>query len=304
MEKINDLLGNAFTQHNKDRKIDSKALINEALQDSEVQAFIKQNQVPKEVVLSSLNNIFQFHQQKEAAKTGSNPIPGYLPKLILHGSTIDLAYAPTKEKSKELVRQKASRHLELIDIPKRYRNVTSKDIIANEDRKAAIIAINNFLMEIQGHEYKQGLYLQGDFGVGKTYLLAWLARALAEMGKKVIFLHTPSFFANLSTHIKEQNLDEEINRISQADILILDDIGAESLSQWSRDDVLGAILQYRMDNLLPTFFSSNLSFDDLEKHFEETRNNIEPVKAKRLMQRIKFLGKEVDVGGKNLRLDD
>jgi len=108
----------------------------------------------------------------------------------------------------------------------------------------------------------------------------------------------------LSTHIKEQNLDEEINRISQADILILDDIGAESLSQWSRDDVLGAILQYRMDNLLPTFFSSNLSFDDLEKHFEETRNNIEPVKAKRLMQRIKFLGKEVDVGGKNLRLDD
>lgn len=124
------------------------------------------------------------------------------------------------------------------------------------------------------------------------------------MGKKVIFLHTPSFFANLSTHIKEQNLDEEINRISQADILILDDIGAESLSQWSRDDVLGVILQYRMDNLLPTFFSSNLSFDDLEKHFEETRNNIEPVKAKRLMQRIKFLGKEVDVGGKNLRLDD
>ncbi|EEU21079.1 primosomal protein DnaI [Lactobacillus mulieris] len=303
MEKINDLLGSTFTQNSKDRKIDSKALINEALQDSEVQAFINQNHVPKEVVLSSLNNIFQFHQQKEAAKNGSNPIPGYLPKLILHGSTIDLAYAPTKEKSKDLIKQKANQHLELIDVPKRYRHVKSTDIIPNDDRREAITAISNFLMDIQNQDYSQGLYLQGDFGVGKTFLLAWLARALAEMGKKVIFLHTPSFFANLSTHIKEQNLDEEVARISKTDILILDDIGAESLSQWSRDDVLGVILQYRMDNLLPTFFSSNLTFDDLEKHFEETRNNIEPIKAKRLMQRIKFLGKEVDVGGKNLRLD-
>lgn len=48
-----------------------------------------------------------------------------------------------------------------------------------------------------------------------------------------------------------------------AQVLVLDDIGAEQHSPWVRDDVLQVILQYRMQENLPTFFTSNLSFDDL-----------------------------------------
>ena len=56
-----------------------------------------------------------------------------------------------------------------------------------------------------------------------------------------------------------------------------------------------------MDNVLPTFFSSNMDMKQLEDHFAETRNNLDEVKAKRLMERVRFLSKEVVVGGQNRR---
>ena len=56
-----------------------------------------------------------------------------------------------------------------------------------------------------------------------------------------------------------------------------------------------------MDNVLPTFFSSNITMDSLNEHFAETRNSVDEVKARRLMERVRFLSKEVFVGGKNRR---
>ncbi|MDI5788502.1 hypothetical protein PO124_09190 [Bacillus licheniformis] len=41
--------------------------------------------------------------------------------------------------------------------------------------------------------------------------------------------------------------------VKSTPILMLDDIGAESMSSWVRDEVLGAILQHRMSQQLPTF---------------------------------------------------
>ena len=148
---------------------------------------------------------------------------------------------------------------------------------------------------------RKGLYLTGDFGVGKTYILAGVANAIARQGSRVVFLHVPSFIASLGSHFQDNSLNDEIDRIASAPVLIFDDIGAETLSEWSRDDVLGVILQKRMDNVLPTFFSSNITMDGLNEHFAETRNSVDEVKARRLMERVRFLSKEVFVGGKNRR---
>jgi primosomal protein DnaI len=122
------------------------------------------------------------------------------------------------------------------------------------------------------------------------------------MGGRVIFLHMPTFIAGLSSHFGDNSLQTEIQRLAACDVLILDDIGAETLSPWSRDDVLGVILQARMDNDLPTFFSSNFDMKALESHFSATKNADDPVKAARLMQRVRYLAKEVVVYGNNRRL--
>ena len=66
----------------------------------------------------------------------------------------------------------------------------------------------------------------------------------------------------------------------------IDDIGAETTTSWGRDEVLGTILQYRMQEGLVTFFTSNFTMDELEEHFSVSKgsndsvNNLEepPVK--------------------------
>ncbi|MCT7717363.1 MAG: ATP-binding protein, partial [Lactobacillus iners] len=134
-----------------------------------------------------------------------------------------------------------------------------------------------------------------------TYMMAGLANGLAQEGNEVVFLHVPSFIAGLSDHFKDNSLTDKIMKIATATIVIFDDIGAESLTEWSRDEVLGVILQRRMDNQLPTFFTSNMNFDALTIHFAQVKNSYDDVKAKRLMERIRCLSKEVFVGGENRR---
>lgn len=132
-------------------------------------------------------------------------------------------------------------------------------------------------------------------------MMAGLANGLAQEGNEVVFLHVPSFIAGLSDHFKDNSLTDKIMKIATATIVIFDDIGAESLTEWSRDEVLGVILQRRMDNQLPTFFTSNMNFDALTIHFAQVKNSYDDVKAKRLMERIRCLSKEVFVGGENRR---
>ena len=84
-------------------------------------------------------------------------------------------------------------------------------------------------------------------------------------------------------------------------MLFLDDIGAETMTPWVRDDVLAILLEYRMKQQLPTLFSSNKSFAELEQHLRSARNEVDEVKAKRLMQRFSALSTEVHMGGVNRR---
>src|SRR5690625_6268764 len=81
---------------------------------------------------------------------------------------------------------------------------------------------------------------------------------------------------------------------------MIDDIGAETQSAWFRDEVLGSILQYRMMEKLPVFFTSNYSLEQLEKQLSKTtRGGVEKVKAGRIMERIRQVSKEVSLFGDN-----
>lgn len=302
MEPIGDVIKHIVKQRNLG---DEKALENQALHDPDVQAFLKQNadKIDQKMVKNSISNLYEFYMQKHHP---NKVMAGYAPQLFLNGRVIAIRYAPTKSKIAQDRKKAAQRRLQLIDLPPRLHNIDLiEDVDVTDDRNKLLALIYDFLNKFKKDPHQKGLYLLGEFGVGKTYILAGLANyVVTNMNKNVIFLHVPTFIAGLASHFDDNSpisLQEEIRRISECDLLILDDIGAESLSQWSRDDVLGVILQARMDNVLPTFFSSNLDMEALQSHFEETRNATDPVKARRLMQRVQFLAKEVEVTGPDRR---
>ena len=65
--------------------------------------------------------------------------------------------------------------------------------------------------------------------------------------------------------------------------------------------MLQTILQYRMEEKLPTFFTSNLTLEELESHLAITKSSDNKVKAGRIIQRIKFLSKEITMISANRR---
>jgi len=56
-----------------------------------------------------------------------------------------------------------------------------------------------------------------------------------------------------------------------------------------------------MQESLPTFFTSNFTLEELESHLSVSRDGVEIVKAKRIMERIYQLCVDVELNSKNLR---
>jgi primosomal protein DnaI len=132
-----------------------------------------------------------------------------------------------------------------------------------------------------------------------------LANFLAMNGVKSVMVNFPIFILNLKNSFSEQeNFKKQIDLLKKADVLIIDDIGAERATEWIRDEVLYPILQYRMQELKTTFFTSNKNLEDLETHYANTKEGIQPVMSKRVMERIKFLAGDFLLTGENLRNPD
>lgn len=77
--------------------------------------------------------------------------------------------------------------------------------------------------------------------------------------KNVVFHQLSSTILALSLMSKnaigDGNVKTLVDEIKLSEVLILDDIGAEQSTAWVRDEILQVILQYRMQENLPTFFS-------------------------------------------------
>ena len=56
-----------------------------------------------------------------------------------------------------------------------------------------------------------------------------------------------------------------------------------------------------MEEELPTFFTSNLTMEELEKNLSITTSGVDKVKARRIVERIKQLTISVELVSKNRR---
>ena len=156
--------------------------------------------------------------------------------------------------------------------------------------------MDNYLKNKTG----KGLYLSGSFGSGKTYLIAALFNDLAKRNINSALVYYPELLRSLKSSFGS-DYEDKFEFIKKVPLLLLDDIGAENTTSWSRDEVLGPILQYRMEEDLPTFFTSNLTLEELEKALSITNSGIEKVKAKRIIERIKQLTISIELISKNRR---
>ena len=130
-----------------------------------------------------------------------------------------------------------------------------------------------------------------------------LANSLANNGNKVAFIKS-NFFINRMRQLisTDTSLYEKIIKdIKECQYLIIDDIGSETVSAYSRDDLLFNILDYRMEHKLVTIFTSNLSKSSLLQHYTYDKDNCSSMRAKRLLERVDILSDDFVLNGQNKR---
>ena len=187
------------------------------------------------------------------------------------------------------------------DVPKDVIEANMDDIYSNDsNRYEAILWINKFLGDYRKNKVSKGLYLYGNFGSGKTYLVSALFNELARDGVKSAIVFWPEFLRNLKSSFSS-DFNEKFEFVKKVPLLLIDDIGAEATTSWSRDEIFCPLVQYRMQEHLPTFFTSNLDLKALEEHFSVTKDKVDHIKARRIIERINQLTDQVEMVSKNLR---
>lgn len=180
-------------------------------------------------------------------------------------------------------------------------NARMKDIDYEDKKRIKLINwVVKFYEKYDPYKGLKGLYLNGSFGSGKTFIISALFNELRLVKKASTEI---VYYPELLRKLKDDwNLyQEQIDYLENVDLLLLDDIGAEKVTEWGRDEVLGTILQYRMNNGKTTFFTSNLTISELENHLSVTKESSDLVKARRIIERINQLTENITLISDNRR---
>ena len=220
----------------------------------------------------------------------------YLP-TIKNGDLL-FHYKPCKYKEENVKNTKYLNYVSYISCPNGLKNIFVEDIIKTDKKRFETIKwLNDFIKNYKKNQNINGLYLHGNFGCGKSFLITATLNTLAKEGYSSAVVFWPDFVRGCFN----DNFKVDFEFIKKSPILLIDDIGAENLTAWNRDEILCPLLQYRMDAKLPTFFTSNLNMEELEHHLSVSKQDVDVIKAGRIVSRIKQLTDDIEMISVNLR---
>jgi DNA replication protein DnaC len=145
------------------------------------------------------------------------------------------------------------------NIPRRYQHCTIANFTAyNESLKKAAALAARLAEEFPAAG--RGLFFEGQPGVGKTHLaVAMLKQVIERTGARGLFYDTRDLLRLIrSTYDASTRTTElEILRpVMTADLLVLDDLGAEKTSEWV-EETMNLIVNTRYNERRLTIFTSN-----------------------------------------------
>jgi len=234
-----------------------------------------------------------------------NKIEGhaFLPRIA--EGNLEFSYRPCKYKIKLDKKNSFKKYTYAYNVPKEISEASFSKIYKNDKKRyETIIWLTKFIEKYKEDKKQKGLYLYGNFGCGKTYLISAMFNELAKDKIESAIVFWPDYLRDLKSSFNSEyknEFNEKYNKIKKVPLLLIDDLGAETVTPWNRDEILCPILQYRMDEKLPTFFTSNLNLEALETHLAITNKGDEIVKAGRIISRIKQLTEYQELISKNLR---
>lgn len=166
-------------------------------------------------------------------------------------------------------------------IPKKYRTAMLEDLTPVKGQDKACEAARAFVERFMENRHTNGIYFIGGVGSGKTYLSAaiantvicrwhipkWEAERVANGNPvrsfSVRFTSAVDLFEKLKGAYSKGNSGEDITgEYKNVPLLVLDDLGAEKTTDWTRERLF-EIIDYRYNEELPIIITTNLKPDDM-----------------------------------------
>lgn len=157
----------------------------------------------------------------------------------------------------------------------------------------ALLAVSEYLREF-GRSDRPGLLIHGPHGTGKTHLGVAVLRTIILRGIPGVFLDCGNMLEQVKATFGTNHKAEAYKAAMENDIVLLDDLGAQSASDWVKDTI-GAVITSRYNERKATIVTTNLSPEDFAERLGDRAGS-------RLREMCKFV--PIPVGADDYRKDN
>lgn len=198
---------------------------------------------------------------------------------------------------KQEINKKVKRLYGLDFITNQFKGQTLENFIINSENAKTKLAAQKFLAKYK--DMKKGIIFVGKNGTGKTHISTAICNELIKENVPVIFGTLTELLDKYKECYKNYTDGELTKLYSKVDLLVIDDLGVETMNEWMLSKLF-VIVNERMKNELPIIITTNYDIDQLKKRLTipskvcETTNSI--------ISRLCYMCYRVECKGKDYRI--
>jgi DNA replication protein DnaC len=181
-------------------------------------------------------------------------------------------------------------------VPKRFREAAFDRNPIREMLPEVVRDVRRFCEHIDKNlDAGYGRWFHGDTGTGKTVLAMTISKAALEAGRSVAIYSVPRLLAEIKETYEPdspRSYSDLFERLSNVDLLQLDDLGAEKQTEWVLEQ-LYTVVNERWQDERSIVITTNLSADELR----------EQIGHRTVSRLIEMCGGEIPIMGPDRRTE-
>lgn len=156
-----------------------------------------------------------------------------------------------------------NKYSDMVDPAKYKINLSPRENIKN-----ILSIVENFIKDFTASETKNLLFT-GNTGLGKTFISNCIANEILKQNRTVLYQTAPIMLDLIIDYRFGKNDGSIYNNILSTDLLIIDDLGTESINSMKFTELFTIINSRLLSKNTKTIISTNLNANDLFSRYEE-----------------------------------